>query len=321
MPSNKRTYPEPLVIPPLSPTEHTHTFILLHGRGSNAERFGMEFLRAANLSARLPTVKFIFPTASKRRSTVLKKIQINQWFDNYSLEDPGERTELQIDGLCQTGTFLHALIEREAKEFVDRGDDGYRRIILGGLSQGCAAGVFTFLAGGLGEDYSNEMGNRRLVGGFVGMSGWLPLNRQLEDIFQSSSGDVLDEDDFNPFAQSPPPGPNDGPDNDDGESAELQAINHIRDILDLPMLPALATHNFQSPVFLGHGSADEKVSVNLGQSMVDFLKKRLDMDVTWKVYEGFGHWYKVPDEIDDIVHFLKEKVGVPVPEELNLELK
>ncbi|KAK2745909.1 hypothetical protein FQN57_003522 [Myotisia sp. PD_48] len=317
MPCNKRPYSEPLVIPPVLSAEHTHTFILLHGRGSNAERFGMEFLEVANLSARLPTVKFIFPTASKRRSTVLKRIPINQWFDNYSLEDPGERSELQIDGLCQTGTFLRAMIEREAKEFVGHRDDGYKRIILGGLSQGCAAGVFSFLAGGLGEDYSNETEccERRLLGGFVGMSGWLPFNRQLDDIFQSP-----DEDAFDPFAQSTTPGPDDGADNDAGESAELQAINHIRDILDLPMLPALATYSFQIPVFLGHGSADEKVSVNLGQSMVDFLHKRLDMDVTWKVYEGFGHWYKVPDEIDDIVHFLKEKVGVPVPEELNLEL-
>ncbi|OAX77629.1 hypothetical protein ACJ72_08070 [Emergomyces africanus] len=321
MPSNKRTYSEPLAIPPFSTTEHTHTFILLHGRGSNAERFGIEFLRAADLSARLPTVKFVFPTASKRRSTVLKKIPINQWFDNYSLEDPGERTELQIDGLCQTATFLRSLIESEAKKFASQENDGYKRIILGGLSQGCAAGIFTFLAGGLGEDNSNEMEfrDRKLVGGFVGMSGWLPFNKQLEDIFQSSR-DAVDEDTYNPFAQSPPPSTDDGSVNDDGESTELQAINHIRDILDLPMLPSLPTHNFQSPVFLGHGSADEKVSVNLGQSMVDFLQKRLDMDVTWKVYDGFGHWYKVPDEIDDIVHFLEKKVGVPVSKGLDLEL-
>ncbi|PGH05802.1 hypothetical protein GX51_02775 [Blastomyces parvus] len=318
MSSNKRPYSNLLVIPPSSPTEHTHTFILLHGRGSNTERFGVEFLRSTNLSDRLPTVKFIFPTASKRRSTVLKRIPIHQWFDNYSREDPGERTDLQIDGLCQTRAFLHSLIEREAKEFVGQGNDGdgRGRIILGGLSQGCAAGVFAFLAGGLGEDYGDnetEPYNGGLVGGFVGMSGWLPFNRQLEDICKSPSSDVLDEDAFNPFAQSPPLGHDDGSDNNgDSESAELQAINHIRDILDLPVVPALATHSFQSPVFLGHGSTDEKVSVNLGQSMVDFLQKRLDMDVTWKVYEDFGHWYKVPDEIDDIVHFLKEKIGVPV---------
>ncbi|PGH11638.1 hypothetical protein AJ79_04778 [Helicocarpus griseus UAMH5409] len=113
MSPSKKSYPEPLVVPPLSPAEHTHTFIILHGRGSNAERFGLELLRSGNLSARLPTVKFIFPTASKRRSRILKKISINQWFDNYSLEDPGQRTELQIDGLCETGAFLRELIERE----------------------------------------------------------------------------------------------------------------------------------------------------------------------------------------------------------------
>ncbi|PGH34316.1 hypothetical protein GX50_02899 [[Emmonsia] crescens] len=108
------------------------------------------------------------------------------------------------------------------------------------------------------------------------MSGYLPFNRQIEDIFPLSSRDVLDEDTFNPFAQSPPLGP------DDSESAQLQPINHIRDILNLPMLPVSATHHFQSPVFLGHGSADEKVSVNLVQCMIDFLQKRLDMNVTGK---------------------------------------
>ncbi|KLJ06197.1 hypothetical protein EMPG_10378 [Blastomyces silverae] len=317
MPPYKRTYPEPLITPPLSPTEHTHTFILLHGRGSNAERFSLELLKTANLPARLPTVKFIFPTASKRRSIIFKKLPINQWFDNYSLEDPRQRSELQIDGLCQTGAFLRELIEREAKEFAGQGDDGYRRIILGGLSQGCAAGIFTFLAGLFGEyDGSGaELSERKLVGGFVGMSGWLPLNGQLEEIFQFPSGNDSDQD---PFARSPQE-TDEGSDNEDNDCAELQAINHIRDILDLPALPAPGAQHCQSPVFLGHGSMDEKVPVKLGRSMVDFLRNRLDVDVTWKVYEGFGHWYKVPDEIDDIVKFLKEKVGVPVPEEPSAE--
>lgn len=88
-----QAYPVPLTIPPLG-EKHTHTLILLHGRGSNAERFGLEFLSSANLQPRLPTVKFVFPTARKRRSTVLKRIPINQWFDNYSLDDPGQRTDL-----------------------------------------------------------------------------------------------------------------------------------------------------------------------------------------------------------------------------------
>lgn len=34
------------------------------------------------------------------------------------------------------------------------------------------------------------------------------------------------------------------------------------------------------------------------------------MDVTWKSYNGFGHWYKVPDQINDMVDFLHKKAGV-----------
>lgn len=45
--------------------------------------------------------------------------------------------------------------------------------------------------------------------------------------------------------------------------------------------------------------------------MASILSDGFGMDVTWRAYEGFGHWYKVPDEIDDVVRFLKESVGVP----------
>ena len=160
----KKPYSIPLTVEPLS-SQHTHTFIVLHGRGSNGERFGRELLDSANLSARLPTVKFVFPTASKRRSTVLKKIPINQWFDNYSLDDPNQRTDLQVDGLMETGQFLRELIDTEANILNDgAGETGYRKVILGGLSQGCAAGIFTLLGGDFGES-----GNER-PGAFFGMS-------------------------------------------------------------------------------------------------------------------------------------------------------
>lgn len=85
-------YPIPLVISPLSGS-HTHTIISLHGRGSNAECYGYELLESASLQSRLPRAKFIFPTARKRRSIILKRIPINQWFDNYSFEDPGQKKE------------------------------------------------------------------------------------------------------------------------------------------------------------------------------------------------------------------------------------
>lgn len=379
-----KAYPQPLSVDPLSASEHTHTLILLHGRGSNASRFGHELLRSANLPARLPTVKFVFPTARRRRSTVLKKIPIHQWFDNYSLEDPDQRTDLQVEGLCETAAFLRDLVVHEAgilREKGYEGHDAYSRIVLGGLSQGCAAGVFSLLGGGWGEN------GQEALGAFCGMSGWLPFQEQLSEILdfqiendreslegleegmdqlgiefsegsneedtdadtdteeeeddddddcESNDDSCTDENPYGPYENNEgqtsfDPFDEDSDDSDSLASTEepsrtISAINHVRDILDLPPLlstgekenptsgsttPASISY-FRTPVFLGHGAADPKVSVRLGEQMVQLLAGPLDMDVTWKQYEDFGHWYKVPDEIDDLVDFLRTKTGVPV---------
>lgn len=340
-------------------------------------------------------MKFVFPTASKRRSTILKKIPINQWFDNYSLNDPNQRTDLQIDGLRETAAFLRELITREAHDLDSEGETGYQKIVLGGLSQGCAAGVFALLGGGLGKS-----GNEK-IGAFFGMSGWLPFEGSLGEMFGSpvrNKEDELDALDGHlqslDMSESDGSGSDDevgedddddddsGSDNDNDESDEehsdgdqnvnsassdldgnpfasnlggdeisfdmfqsqplsdpdtniMDAINFIRDILDLPPFPTPASDNndaalenedslqaatanyaaLQTPVFLGHGSADPKVSVRLGEKMTRLLADRLEMDVTWKAYEGFGHWYKVPDEIDDVIAFLQRKVGLAVVEQ------
>ncbi|KAL4960998.1 Alpha/Beta hydrolase protein [Aspergillus stella-maris] len=303
--SKSATYPPPLVIPPLDPTKHTHTIILLHGRGSNSERFGQEFLASTGIARRLPTTKFIFPTASKRRSTVLKRTPINQWFDNYSLEDPNTRTELQLDGLKETGAFLRKLVEEEAgilSGLEEGNGDGYSRVIIGGLSQGCAAAL----------------------GGFIGMSGWLPLEGEMSAILgldENSDEDAdEDKDDEDPFDHD---SDSDAEDGSGPVPAHVQAVNHVRDVLELELLPAPASApdqsqtasfpiHFQTPVFLGHGAADPKVSVRLGQHMASVLSgaKGFNMDVTWKAYEEFGHWYQVPDEVVDILAFLREKTSV-----------
>ncbi|KAJ5449757.1 Phospholipase/carboxylesterase/thioesterase [Penicillium daleae] len=346
----RKPYPTPLVIPPLR-GEHTHTIISLHGRGSNAERYGYELLKSANLQARLPTVEFIFPTARKRRSTILKRTPINQWFDNYSLEDPGQRTELQIEGLCETAEFIH--------------DFGRRGLWKGHPVGACAACIFTLLGG---YDDSDE---EKTLGAFIGLSGWLPFEQQLRDILRCHDNPIFSQDDH-PETQS------DDSDTEDDEVSEeetdsdeepdvhadafsdksdddlfqrsssshdnfdvfekgeeeaaplvVQAVNHIRDILDLPMisadegssqneLSAKGLHHLQTPVFLGHGSKDPKVSVNLGEKMSHVLSTGLGMDVTWKAYEGLGHWYRVEDEIQDILNFLQSHVGLPVEPEVSL---
>lgn len=46
------------------------------------------------------------------------------------------------------------------------------------------------------------------------------------------------------------------------------------------------------------------LSIELGRKMHHVLSTGLGMDVTWKFYGGLGHWYRVEDEIKDILSFL-----------------
>ncbi|KAF4183479.1 hypothetical protein CNMCM8927_004938 [Aspergillus lentulus] len=314
MPPSK-PYLCPLVIPPLRNDRHTHTIILLHGRGSKGEDFGHIFMESTDIAKRLPTTKFIFPTASKRRSTVMKRIPINQWFDNYSLKNPNTRTELQIDGLQESSEFLRKLIDEEAKLLSNDPavGDGYSRVVIGGLSQGCAASVFCLLGGFLS---ASKDGDGKRLGGYIGMSGWLPFEGEIsgflsiDEDHQGEPKSGAEEDDEDPFDHE-----TDG----DDSPAHIQAVNHIRDILAMPPIQsnvddsanALRVCYLKTPVFLGHGSDDRQVSVDLGRRMASILSDGFGMDVTWKAYEEFGHWYKVPDEIDDVVWFLREKAGFP----------
>jgi predicted esterase len=187
-PKNKKTheYPDPLIIAPLS--THQSTLILLHGKGSNGPKFGYEFIAAqtstgSTLPQLFPNTKFIFPTAKKRRAAALNRATIHQWFDHFSIaEGKGKvREEMQIEGLRETGEFIRRLIEQEVKLV------GNRKVVLGGLSQGCAAGLFVML-GLAGEEEG-------YLGGFIGMSGWLPFRSSLEEILSNKNV----EDNENPF--------------------------------------------------------------------------------------------------------------------------
>lgn len=71
-------------------------------------------------------------------------------------------------------------------------DGNYGKVILWGLSQGCAAGIFTLL-GGWAEKYEAKM-----LGAFVGMSGWLPFEQQLREVLRcdgntSPAGETYEE--------------------------------------------------------------------------------------------------------------------------------
>ncbi|KND87309.1 Acyl-protein thioesterase 1 [Tolypocladium ophioglossoides CBS 100239] len=273
--------PPPFTIQPTAP--HTHSFLLLHGLGSNGEKFGRELLETGvcsngkSLMDEFPGARFIFPTAKRRRSSAWRRAKLTQWFDIASLDDPSHRSDTQLEGLAESSREILGLINQESRE-VPRGN-----IILGGLSQGCAISLCCLLA----MDCP--------IGGFIGMSGWLPFQKDIKNLTKD------DEEEFdgeNPFASS----------EQDTQDLVAKVVSFARDLLDLdePGQATKVNSAIATPIFLGHGNVDDKIKPSLGEDACETLRA-VGFDVLWRTYKDQGHWYKIPDEIDDLAAFIREK--------------
>ncbi|KAK6511272.1 hypothetical protein TWF481_000193 [Arthrobotrys musiformis] len=301
-PPEQVKYPNPFIVTPTTP--HTHTIILLHGRGSNGPKFGTEFITSptstgATLQTTLPFAKWIFPTAKKRRAVLFKRIPINQWFDIYDINNQSYREHLQVDGLQETTELVHTLIEEEIRSGIPA-----ERIVVGGLSQGCAASLYAMLC------------YKRRIGGYIGMCGWLPFAKYVEGCLgiSLSEGDPGD-DMFETLDDEESPGffeKSDESNGNEGERAKnptMEAIGFLKDNISFPISDDDRLEVLQTPVFLGHGALDEKVQFRLGEQARDALKG-LGFKVTWEGYDDLGHWYKIPEEIDHIKEFLTNTLGI-----------
>lgn len=116
------------------------------------------------------------------------------------------------------------------------------------------------------------------------MSGWLPFEGEIARSLKIDEGDQgesesgAEEDDDG--SRSPT-----NTDSDD-VPAHIQAVNHIRDILGMPPFQsdaddsenALRTSYLGTPIFLGHGSADSKMSVDLGIHPIRWIWDGCDME-------------------------------------------
>jgi predicted esterase len=284
---SRSSHPSPFVVQPTH--KHTQTFILLHGLGSNGEQFGVEFLEtginshAQKLTDVFPGARFIFPTAKKRRSSAFGRATITQWFDIASLDDPSFKRETQYNGLADSTEHLLKIIKAELG-LIQPG-----QIILGGLSHGCAMALSLML----GLDVA--------LGGVVGMSGWLPFQRDIADLLCSHLDLYNESEEFFDTGER-------------GEESNRDAVEDIlvlqREILSIECKDTDKIKTcLSTPVFIGHGQADEKVKVSLGDDIVRTLQS-LGMNVTWKKYQDQGHWYKIPDEIDDIIQFIEAETSL-----------
>ncbi|KAF8860905.1 alpha/beta-hydrolase [Acephala macrosclerotiorum] len=156
----------PYIVAPLT-NSHTHTIILLHGRDSIASEFASEFFESQASDERtlpeiFPTVKWVFPTSKPRKSARFGG-EMPQWFDIWSVEDPKEKEEIQLDGLRESIEDILGIIRDEITSVPAS------RIILGGISQGSATAIMAMLYGQV------------RLGGFIGLCSWLPLQGWVAD--------------------------------------------------------------------------------------------------------------------------------------------
>ena len=185
------------------------------------------------------------------------------------------------DGLRESSQFIHDLLTGAIQEV------GAENVTLGSLSQGCAATLISIL-----------LWTGTPLGAVFGMCGWLPLPHHLADI---ADPQTPIEDDENPFARE---------EHEDGQvDLPAEAVAWLREELDFPAAPSSSLSTFlpfqRTPIFLAHGTEDEKVSVELGRQARDCLGV-LGANVQWKEYEGLGHWYS-GQMLGDLVEFLTGK--------------
>lgn len=266
-------FPPPFIISPIS--THTHTLILLHDRSSLGQSFALEYLNATDTSGHLlqtifPGTKFIFPTALAQCVTSQGGVRTNQWFDNFSNINPTEREALQFKGLRESCRFIHGLVDAEAECGVP-----LKNVFLGGFGMGSAMALYALLC------YRSEREGQH--GGFVGMSGWLPLRGSLDGLIEYAL--------------------NVNKEGDEGFDVNVQFSTLLRNQIGLPPTDASIPMYDQMPLFFGHGEADEEISMQLAKDAAKSLDS-LGLDVILKEYPDLRHAWRNGDEVDDIVAFL-----------------
>jgi lysophospholipase II len=249
-------------------TKHTHTVILLHGRDSIASEFADEFFESQASDGRtapdiFPAIRWVFPS-SQLRTSARFETRMSQWFDTWSVEDPSEKEEIQLVGLRESIGEILSIVRSEALLVPPE------RIILGGISQGCATVIHVLLCGGI------------RLGGFIGFSSWLPFQSRMQAIAKSSKSNVVQctRAIF---------------------SVDSNDLSLLRDLSDIYGESAL-----QTPIFLSHSQDDDVVPIKNGRNLYETLES-LGFMVTWKEYKDGGHWINEPLGMDDMITFIHDK--------------
>lgn len=232
-----------------------------------------------------PDCKFVFPTGAARKTTVFGGRETHAWFDISDFSDRTKGEPEMIDGLRESSIYLSLLIKKEIELLYEsRAENGHEgKVCLVGFSQGSAMGSMLLLGAEL-----ERLGVSYGFGGFVGLSGWLPFRRQIEEAIV---GGLEDESMAEGVA-----------------ARRRNAMLYVRRLLGLDAMgrdwdaDSKALH---VPVFLGHGELDRKVNLEWGLQLRDVLQK-LGVEVSFKSYPGLAHGW-IEEEMMEAMEFLKNK--------------
>lgn len=293
-------------------TQHTHTIILLHGRGSTGEEFAEELFETAALSSGLiptsstattPTpsqhgfpqgLRWVFPSSREHWSSVFQE-NMPAWFEAQSTsssspKDSASAQDLQVvRDISDSVTHVRRIMEDELQLL--NGDS--EKLALGGISQGGAIALWTLLS----EQYQLIL-ERRKLGAFIGLSTWLPLAADVRAILERKEMEAETQAVVTDIGSTP--------------SDVFVFVEHIMSPLKNQLQHFIKDDNqtlplqLSTPVFIGHGVDDAYVDVELGREATNLLTS-IGLVVSWKEYRGAeqeGHWIKAPEEIDDMRSFL-----------------
>jgi len=159
------------------------------------------------------------------------------------------------------------------------------RIILGGISQGCATAILTLLSSGL--DF----------GGFIGWCSWLPFQKEINCL---TTGSPKTKEEVALHIRTILEMPI-------CEHAEIENLGGPEESLkSLSVCPTSSSN--KTPIFLAHSRDDETVPFTQGEGPKEAMKS-LGYDVTWKEYDNGGHWIQPKHGVDDMVAFLQGVMG------------
>lgn len=280
---SEQTAPSTHIIEPVK--KHTHTAIFLHGRGDNGPDFAHELLTSrlsstggdtSTLSMWFPSWRWIFPSAPSRWSTVFQE-ELPLWFEAASPLDSTLREDIQMEGIRESVADITRIIDEE----VSRLEGHSQNLVLCGISQGAAVGLWALLYQGRPA---------RKLGGFVGASCWLPFSSEVKMYWGPNSNNMQ------PVAFT------------FENSGAQRVVDPVLEAVKISLQgPAAENPLLSTPILLGHGTDDAYVDVSLGRKARDVLRGIGFTNVTWKEYIGAqqaGHWFKEPEQLDDIAEFL-----------------